>query len=140
MICMKATAVPFQIARSALAELLLAQVPAYIVPSSMSTARYARPPCDLLGGVEPSGERRSASSLRCASRPLGMDADDVVVFDLGTDISSLPANGYSAVPAIPRENRICSTGLHNIPTALRNISRGYGLRRRQKSPANNSKK
>jgi hypothetical protein len=69
-----------------------------------------------------------------------MDADDVVVFDLGTDISSLPANGYSAVPAIPRENRICSTGLHNIPTALRNMSGGHGLRRRQKSPANDSKK
>ena len=84
MIWMKATAVPFRIARSALAELLLAQVPAYIVPSSMSTARYARPPCDLLRGVEPSDERRSVSSLRYASRPLGMDADDAVVFALDT--------------------------------------------------------
>jgi hypothetical protein len=90
MIWMKATAVPFQIARSALAELLLAQVRAYIVPSSMSTPRYARPPCDLLGGVEPSDERRSASSLRCASHPLGMDADDIVVFVLDTVVRAQP--------------------------------------------------
>ena len=50
MIWMKATAVPFRIARSALAELLLAQAPAYIVRSSMSTVRDAPHAVDLLRG------------------------------------------------------------------------------------------
>ena len=63
MIWMKATTVPFRIARSALAELLLAQGPAYIVFASMSTARYGRLPCDLIRGEEPSDEQRWASSL-----------------------------------------------------------------------------
>ena len=50
MIWMKATAVPFRIARSALAEFLLAQAPAYIVRSSMSTVRDAPDAVDLLRG------------------------------------------------------------------------------------------
>ena len=63
MIWMKATAVPFRIARSALAELLLAQAPAYIVRSSMSTVRDGPTLLTSSEGKEPSDQRRSASSL-----------------------------------------------------------------------------
>ena len=55
MIWMKATVVPFRIARLALAELLLAQAPAYIVRSSMSTVKTPPTLLTCSEGKEPFG-------------------------------------------------------------------------------------
>ena len=100
MIWMKATTVPFRIARSALAELLLAQGPAYIVFASMSTARYGRLPCDLIRGEEPSDEQRWASSLLLRVPSGAAWTTTMLLFSLWTP-SPVPDRIGSASPSAP---------------------------------------
>ncbi len=115
MIWMKAEAVPFRIARPALAELLLPQALAYIVRSSMSTVRDAPTLLTCSTGEEPSHERGCASSLllcvrtawqhngvparQARARRLGRSSEGCRPYASGLDRSAGP--GGNALGAAP---------------------------------------